>query len=57
LAEEIDFWLNTAARDLEHARGYAEVAPRIGEPVEAYLDRWLGLASEDTCSRAPATWA
>jgi GNAT superfamily N-acetyltransferase len=45
LAEEIDFWLNTAARDLEHARGYAEVAPRIGEPVEAYLDRWLGLAS------------
>jgi GNAT superfamily N-acetyltransferase len=45
LAEEIEYSLNTAAQDLEYARKYAAVAPQIGEPVEAYLDRWLGLDS------------
>lgn len=45
LANEIGFWLNTAAQDLEYARGYAAVAPQSGQPDEAYLDRWIGLAS------------
>ncbi|HEY9291226.1 MAG TPA: hypothetical protein VIP98_08110, partial [Microlunatus sp.] len=45
LADELDFWLNTAARDPDHARGFAKAAPQIGQPVSAYLDRWLPLSS------------
>ena len=45
LAEELDFWLNTAARDLDYAGGFARAAPQIGQPVTAYLDRWLPLNS------------
>lgn len=45
LAEELRFWLCTAAQDLEHARRYAEAAPQSGEPPEAYLDRWLPLTT------------
>ncbi|GAA0970092.1 hypothetical protein ENKNEFLB_03862 [Nocardioides aquaticus] len=45
LAEELRFWLCTAAQDLEHARRYADAAPQSGEPAEAYLDRWLPLAT------------
>jgi len=45
LEQEIGYWLNTAARDLHRAKEFAEVAPRIGQPPEAYLDRWLSLVS------------
>lgn len=45
LEEEIGFWLNTAAQDIEYAVGYAKVAPQSGEPPEAYLDRWIGIRS------------
>lgn len=45
LAEELRFWWCTAAQDLDHARRFAEAAPRIGEPDEAYLDRWLPLST------------
>ena len=45
LAEELRFWLCTAAQDLDHARSYAAAAPQSGEPAEAYLDRWLPLAT------------
>jgi GNAT superfamily N-acetyltransferase len=44
LEEELGFWLNTAARDLDYATSYAEAAPQSGEPPEAYLDRWLPLS-------------
>lgn len=45
LEEEIGFWLNTAAQDPDHARRFADVAPPIGQPLEAYLDRWIELTS------------
>lgn len=44
LEEELGFWLNTAARDMDYATTYAEAAPQSGEPPEAYLDRWLALS-------------
>jgi GNAT superfamily N-acetyltransferase len=43
LEVELGFWLNTAARDMNYAIGYAGQAPQIGQPAEAYLDRWIGL--------------
>ena len=43
LEEELGFWLDTAARDMDYATTYAEGAPQSGEPPEAYLDRWLPL--------------
>jgi GNAT superfamily N-acetyltransferase len=43
LEEELGFWLNTAARDMDYATGYARAAPQSGEPPEMYLDRWLPL--------------
>jgi hypothetical protein len=43
LAEELGFWLDTAARDLAWATSFAEVAPQSGEPPASYLDRWLPL--------------
>jgi L-amino acid N-acyltransferase YncA len=46
LAEELDFSLNTAARDLAYATSFAEVAPMSGEPPASYLDRWLALDAE-----------
>jgi len=45
LEEEIGFWLNTAAQDVGYAEGYASVAPQIGQPSEAYFDRWVPLGS------------
>jgi GNAT superfamily N-acetyltransferase len=45
LEEELGFWLHTAAQDMEHARGFAAVAPWSGQPAEAYLDRWLPLGT------------
>lgn len=45
LAEELRFWLSTAAQDLDHARSYAAAAPQSGEPAEAYLERWVPLAT------------
>lgn len=45
LEEELGFWLNTAARDMEYATSYAQAAPESGEPPEAYLDRWLPLSN------------
>ena len=45
LAEELDFWLNTAATDLAYAREYAARAPYSGEPPAQYLDRWLPLGT------------
>lgn len=44
LAVELGFWLNTAARDMAHAMGFAAHAPSIGQPAAAYLDRWLPLS-------------
>ena len=43
LEEEIGFWLNTAAQDMDHAKAFAQSAPQLGLPPEAYLDRWLEL--------------
>ncbi|WP_298515821.1 GNAT family N-acetyltransferase [uncultured Nocardioides sp.] len=43
LEQELGFWLGTAAQDLTHAEQFASVAPPRGQPVEAYLDRWLPL--------------
>ncbi len=43
LAEELDFCLNTAAQDLAYAAAFADVAPPVGQPVTAYLDRWLAV--------------
>ncbi len=43
LAQELGFWVDTAARDMDYATTYAEAAPASGEPPEAYLDRWLSL--------------
>ncbi len=45
LAEELRYWLCTAAQDLDHARSYADAASQSGEPAEAYLDRWLPLGT------------
>ncbi len=45
LEDGLDFWLTTAAQDLDYARGYAAVAPESGEPPASYLDRWLPLAT------------
>jgi GNAT superfamily N-acetyltransferase len=45
LEEEIGFWLNTAAQDMQYAATYRANAPQSGEPAEAYLDRWLALGS------------
>ncbi len=46
LAEELDFWLNTAGRDLAYATSFAEVAPMSGEAPASYLDRWLALDAQ-----------
>jgi hypothetical protein len=46
LAEELEFWLGTAAQDLTYATSYAEVAPMSGEPPASYLDRWLPLDTQ-----------
>jgi len=46
LAEELGFWLNTAAQDLEYAAAYATDAPQSGQPVEAYLDRWVAIDAD-----------
>ena len=43
LAEELGFCLQTAAQDLTYAAAFAEVAPPIGQPVSAYLDRWVPI--------------
>lgn len=43
LAEELGFWLNTAAQDLAYAAEYQRNAPHSGAPAAAYLDRWLAL--------------
>ena len=45
LAEELTFWLETAAQDPAYAASFAEVAPYSGEPPSAYLDRWLPIRS------------
>lgn len=41
LEEELRFWLNTAAQDLDYATQYAKDAPQSRQPPQAYLDRWL----------------
>ena len=46
LAEELAFWLNTAAQDLEYAATYAAGAPQSGQPKEAYLDRWVAIDAD-----------
>ena len=43
LADELGFCLHTAAQDLAYAAAFAEVAPAIGQPVAAYLDRWVPI--------------
>src|SRR5215218_3509221 len=43
LAEELGFWLRTAAQDLAYAERYAAEAPDVGQPTAAFLDRWLPL--------------
>jgi len=43
LADELGFCLHTAAQDLSYAAAFAEVAPPIGQPVVAYLDRWVPI--------------
>jgi GNAT superfamily N-acetyltransferase len=45
LAEELAFCLDTASRDMAHATSFAAAAPQIGEPPEAYLNRWLELGT------------
>jgi GNAT superfamily N-acetyltransferase len=45
LAEELGFWLGTAAQDLAYAASFAAAAPYSGEPPAAYLDRWLPLGN------------
>jgi hypothetical protein len=45
LAEELGFFLDTAARDPEYAASFAELAPQSGEPPASYLDRWLPLGT------------
>jgi hypothetical protein len=46
LAEELGFWLETAAQDLAYAASFAQLAPQSGEPPASYLDRWLPLDSD-----------
>jgi len=46
LAEELGFWLNTAAQDLQYAATYAAGAPQSGQPEEAYLDRWVAVDAD-----------
>ena len=36
---------HTAAQDLAYAVAFAEVAPPIGQPVVAYLDRWVAIGA------------
>ena len=43
LADELGFCLHTAAQDLTYAAAFAEVAPPVGQPVSAYLDRWVPI--------------
>jgi L-amino acid N-acyltransferase YncA len=45
LAEELGFFLETAARDPEYAATFAGHAPYSGEPPASYLDRWLPLGT------------
>ena len=46
LAEELSFWLNTAAQDMDYATGFATMAPQSGQPAAAYLDRWAALGTD-----------
>ena len=46
LAEELGYRLGTAAQDLTYAADFARAAPEIGQPTEAYLDRWLPLGAD-----------
>ena len=46
LEEELRFGLNTAAQDTEYAATYAKDAPQSGQPMEAYLDRWVALGAD-----------
>lgn len=43
LEDELSFWLDTAAQDMEYAAAYARDAPQSGQPAAAYLDRWVEL--------------
>jgi hypothetical protein len=45
LAEELRWWLETAAQDLYYAATYQRNAPMSGEPAERYLHRWVPLAT------------
>lgn len=56
LAEELGFWLDTAAQDLDYARAYARAAPQSGAPASAYLDRWLTLDSGGHVLAGPRYW-
>ncbi|MGI8700166.1 MAG: hypothetical protein ACR2JU_03000 [Nocardioidaceae bacterium] len=45
LAEELGFWLHTAAQDMAYAEAYAKGAPQSGQPPREYLDKWLALGA------------
>lgn len=46
LEEELGFWLDTAAQDMDNARTFASHAPESGQPAEAFLDRWLRISAD-----------
>ncbi|MEJ7706888.1 MAG: hypothetical protein WKF82_06105 [Nocardioidaceae bacterium] len=46
LEEELGYWLNTAAKDMEYATAYSTAAPQSGQPATAYLDRWLPFGAD-----------
>jgi GNAT superfamily N-acetyltransferase len=56
LEHELGFWLGTAAQDLSYAEDYARLAPQSGEPVEAYLDRWIELGDGGHVLAGPRYW-
>ncbi len=46
LREELAWWLDVAARDIDYARSYAAHQPRSGATPEQFLDRWLPVSDD-----------
>jgi hypothetical protein len=46
LTEELAWWLEVAAQDLDYARSYHQHAPVPGAGPEDYLDRWLAVTDD-----------
>jgi hypothetical protein len=53
LREELAWSVTTAVDDLEFARAFAAAQPQSGQPVHAYLNRWIDVTTDLTVLAGP----